>query len=364
MAIKASNNLIHVNPHQFAALLTRGDNRYVNVIGANGTGRELIVRLLGTLMQEFNPEWVAMYCREKADVVPAFDLPQAIYKHNFEPVELVSRFIEHDDNRDYTVSRGPLEDIEFESPDQLGTVMVIKDPVGFVPNDGTSFQLFTHIDGFTYTTGLGYFEGANGTFEMRSNSMMQRSLSRHLVRPLASESFPSTLDLWLSVQYEFMVGCQEFFNRYLEEGETPWEPIEDFRTGDEYACLLETNCFPANANALMTVKKKRRDKKAVVGTDGTEALKEISAVTELKFFPIPERYSATPIDGVRLAEDPEVADEFVCYIAFKLPNDAIEEQVVVTGNDFMSIYTVSLRLGDALRVATKWADELTTKHLK
>lgn len=364
MSIKASNNLIHINAHQMAALLTRQDNRFVSVAGANGTGRELIVRLLGTLMQEFNPKWVPMYCHEKADVVPAFDLPVAHFVHSNQPVPLVPRFVEYDDNRDYTVSRATLDDIEFDDLDAPGVVMVIKDPDAFVPRDGTSFQIFTQFDGFIYTTGLSLFEGKDGEYEIRTSSMMQRSLVRQLAQPLSGKSHPTPIDLWMEVQYQFMAGCQEFFNRYLGEGETPWEPIEDFRSGDELHRLIETNCFPPNANALMTTKKKRLGKKDTVGAEGTEALRILSAVTDLEFTPVPERYNETPIVELRIAQDPEVAAEFVCYIRFKMPDDAIEEQVVISGNDFSSLYLMSIRLGDNLRVKTVCPDALTSAHFE
>ena len=363
MTIKASNNLIHVNPHQFAALLTRGGNRFVSVIGANDTGRELIVRLLGTLMQEFNPKWAPMYCQEKADVVPVTDLPKATFAHSFEPVELAAQFVEYDDCREYTVSRGTLDDIEFDDPDAPGLVMVIKDPDAFIPQDGTSFQLFTQHDGFTYATGLGYREAEDGAIELRINTIMQRSIVQYLPRPLVGEPLPTPIDLWLDVQYKFMVGCHEFFNSYLADGETLWGPIEDFRRGVEFDRLIETNCFPPNATALMTVKKNRRDKKEPLGSDGDDAIKAISAVTELEFTRVPERYGSTIISGVRIAKDPAVAAEFVCYLVFKLEDGAIEEQVVISGNDFDQLYAISLRLANRLRVRADIPDDLSSTYL-
>lgn len=357
---KASHNLISVNPHQFAALLAR---RYgeVLVAGVEGPNPAMVARLLATLMQEFNGEWVP-FLKEHTDD-PLAALPAATFNHSSEAVPLTSIFVNFDEDRLYVVKPIPLRELEIPRFMAAGVVMVTNSPVGYADTSKYMFELFTQIDGLIYSTGIAQDRESKDVIRLTTSTMARRDITRHLAQPLASTETRTSLDLWLDVNYHFLASYQRFFNEYLVKGEPQLEEIEDFREGIERAALLETNQLPPKALKVTVVPKLRPIRKDRQGTDGDVALQSLKSVGDLSFFQVPKQYANCPLSGVRVAEDPEVAGEFVVYLAFTMPSGGFEEQVVISGRNFKAIYSAANQLADATLISIHYSVDVD-KHFE
>lgn len=169
----------------------------------------------------------------------------------------------------------------------------------------------------------------------------------------------SSLDIWIDANYGLLSGYQHFINEYLGEGATPLEMIEDFRTGIERATLLEINQFPPNALAVLDTTRPTPRRIDRTGADGTIALNSLKSVGELSFYPVPKQYEDKPLHWVRVVEDPEVAGEFVVYLAFVMPSGCFEEQAVITGRNFKAIYSAANQLADANLIQIQYSADVS-----
>lgn len=356
---KASHNLITVNPHQFAALLAR---RYgeVLVAGVEHPNTAMAARLLATLMQEFNGEWTP-FLKEHTDD-PTAALPAATFNaRGDDELPLTGTFLNFDEDRLYVVKPVPLRELEIPRFINAGVVMVLNTPTGYGDTSKYIFELFTQIDGLIYVTGVAQDRESENPIRLLSSHVARRDVSRHLAQPLAATERLTSLDLWLEANYHFLASYQHFFNEYLVESEPALEEVEDFRTGVERAALLETNQLPPKALKVTIVPKLRPVRKERKGADGDVALNSLKAVSDLEFFPVPKQYTDCPLSAVRIAEDPEVAGEFVVYLAFTMPSGGFEEQVVISGRNFKAIYSAANQLADATMIAIHYSVDVD-KH--
>lgn len=359
MQNKASHNLISVNPHQFAALLAR---RYgeVLVAGVEGPNPAIAARLLATLMQEFNEEWLP-FLKEHTDD-PVAELAPVTFVHGTNELPLSRSFVNFDEDRLYVVKPVPLRELEIPRFINAGVVMVINTPVGYGDTAKYVFELFAQIDGFVYVTGLAQDRNSEDPIRLLSSYMARRDITNHLAQPLASTTPLTSLDLWFDASYHFLASYQKFFNEYLVEGEPPLEEIEDFRTGAMRAAVLETNQFLPNTQKVCNKPKVRPTRKERVGTDATVALDSIEAVGELSYYQIPEQYINLPLKWVRVAEDKEEPGEYLVYLGFVMASGATEEQVVISGHNFKTIYTAAGMLAEATIQSICYEEGLVEKH--
>ena len=360
MQIRASNNLIQVNPHQFAALLAR--NYCEVVVGAlNGANAIMTSRLLASLMQEFAPQWVPV---EGYHSDPIASLAPATFTHTNQEVPLCRAFVDLAKHSGFVHTVRPVALRELETPmsDRTGVVMVIDMPTGYADTTKYTFDLFIQLDGFTYVTGVAQIREKTDPITLMTSPIARRDISRYLSRPLADDTRESSLNLWLDVNYRFLERYNKCFNDSLEEHVEKLPQIEDFREGAMRAAVLEANQLTPIAQMVYDRPKIRPTCKPRIGTDAEHALVSIKSVGELTFTPIPERYNDLPLKHVRVAEDAEVEGEYLTYLGFAMPSGGVEEQVVVSGTNFKAIYNVATMLAEATILAISFGPGLIDRH--
>lgn len=351
--LKASHNLIAVNPFQFAALLERNFTE-VLVAGVESPAVEMAARLLASLMRDLNPDWTLM---REGDYSP---LPPATFHFNPKNVVPVSGEYVDASIDDYSTVRAvPLRELEAPRSGNVGAVMLICIPNNYSATTKYLFELFVQIDGFIYSTGVTQEREDKNGIRLFSSAVSGRDIGRRLAQPLPVTEPCSSLDIWIDANYGLLSSYQHYFNEFLGEGAVPLELIEDFRTGIERSTLLETNQFPPKALAVLNTTRTAPQRADRTGADGTITLNSLKAVGELSFYPVPKQYEDKPLHWVRVVEDPEVAGEFVVYLAFVMPSGCFEEQAVITGRNFKAVYSAANHLADANLIQIQYSADVS-----
>lgn len=350
---KANHNRIGVNAFQFAALLERNFTEVV-VAGVESPAVPMAARLLASLMRDLNPDWTLM---REGDYSP---LPPATFHFNPKNVVPVSGEYVDASIDDYSTVRAvPLRELEAPRSGSVGAVMLICIPNSYTATTKYLFELFVQIDGFIYSTGVAQEREDKDGIRLFSSAVSGHDIGRRLAQPLPVTEPRSSLDIWIDANYGLLSGYQHFINEYLGEGATPLEAIEDFRTGIERATLLEINKFPPKALAVLDTTRPTPRRIDRTGADGTIALNSLKSVGELSFYPVPKQYEDKPLHWVRVVEDPEVAGEFVVYLAFIMPSGCFEEQAVITGRNFKAIYSAANQLADANLIQIQYSADVS-----
>lgn len=350
--LKASHNLIAVSPFQFAALLERNFTE-VLVAGVESPAVEMAARLLASLMRDLNPDWTLM---REGDYSP---LPPATFHFNPKNVVPVSGEYVDASIDDYSTVRAvPLRELEAPRSGNVGAVMLICIPNNYSATTKYLFELFVQIDGFIYSTGVAQEREDKNGIRLFSSAVSGRDIGRRLAQPLPVTEPCSSLDIWFDVAYGLLNNHQKFHNEHLRGDVVALEEIEDFRSGIGRAAVLETNQFPPKALAALEAQRGlllREDRK---GADATVALESLKSVGDLSFFPVPKQYEDKALLRLRVAEDPEVAGEFVVYLAFTTPSGGSEEQVVISGRNFKAIYSAANQLADATTISISYSADV------
>lgn len=350
---KANHNRIGVNAFQFAALLERNFTE-VLVAGVESPAVPMAARLLASLLRDLNPDWTL-----RIDGVYS-PLPPATFHFNPKNVVPVSGEYVDASIDDYSTVRAvPLRELEVPHSGSVGAVMLICIPNSYSATTKYLFELFVQIDGFIYSTGVAQEREDKNGIRLFSSAVSGRDIGRRLAQPLPVTEPCSSLDIWIDANYGLLSSYQHYFNEFLGEGAVPLELIEDFRTGIERSTLLETNQFPPKALAVLNTTRTAPQRADRTGADGTITLNSLKAVGELSFYPVPKQYEDKPLHWVRVVEDPEVAGEFVVYLAFVMPSGCFEEQAVITGRNFKAIYAAANQLADANLIQIQYSADVS-----
>lgn len=350
--LKASHNLIAVSPFQFAALLERNFTE-VLVAGVESPAVEMAARLVATLMRDFNSVWALQ--RTGDDPLP----PVTFHFNSKNSLPLCRDYVNSDSDDFSTVRAVPLRELEVPRSGSTGAVLLVRTPNCYGETTKYMFELFVQIDGFIYSTGVAQEREDKNGIRLFSSAVSGRDIGRRLAQPLPVTEPCSSLDIWIDANYGLLSSYQHYFNEFLGEGAVPLELIEDFRTGIERSTLLETNQFPPKALAVLNTTRTAPQRADRTGADGTITLNSLKAVGELSFYPVPKQYEDKPLHWVRVVEDPEVASEFVVYLAFVMPSGCFEEQAVITGRNFKAIYAAANQLADANLIQIQYSADVS-----
>lgn len=342
---KANHNLISINAFQFSALLAQNYGE-VLVAGVESPAVPTAARVLATLMQEIEPDWQLVLNKGSE----GNDEPLEPGTFNYNPNNIVPLCRDYTDvasDWTYAVRPVPLRELEVPRASNVGVVMLVQSPNCYGERAKHMFELYTQHGGFIYSTSLSQENSESGETRLFNIAVSRHDISKRLAQQMPVLTPRSSLDIWLDVNYDLLSSYQEFINEYREEAAATLEEVEDFRVGVELSALLETNQFPPKALAVLNAPRltpRRNDRK---GSDAQVSLQSLKAVGQLSFFPVPERYKDNPLRMVRVAEDPEVAGEFVVYLSFTMPSGGFEEQVVISGRNFKAIYSAANQLADS-----------------
>lgn len=353
---KASHNLIAVNAFQFAALLERNFSE-VLVAGAESPAVEMAARMVATLMRDFNSAWALQRTGDDP-------LPPVTFHFNSKNIVPLCREYVNSDGDDYnTVRAVPLRELDVPRSGNVAAVMLVRTPNCYGGATKYMFELFTQIDGFIYSTGAAVDVAEKEGVRLFNTGIPRHDIGRLLAQPLPVTEPRNSLDIWFDVTYGLLSAHQKFHNEQLGKDVAVLEEVEDFRTGIERATVLEINQFPPKALASLEAHRgllPREDRK---GSDADVALVSLKSVGDLSFFPIPKQYTDSPLRTVRVAEDPEVAGDFVVYLAFTMPSGGFEEQVVISGRNFKAIYSAANQLADATMTSIHYSVDVD-KHFE